>query len=347
MEKWNLQLFADSGNLVNTTTGTVNAYTGAATPAESGDGLTPSMKTYYNTELLENTRAQLIYAQLGKKQTLPARHGKSVEWRKFNTFDKATTPLTEAVIPTGKKFGMTSSYVTVQQFGDYTTISDQLETHAVDPLVLGAAEEMGAAGGATMDTLVRNVLMTGTNVMYAPNGATAVTSRAGLTAECKLTPDLVHKAVTWLKKCKAPKFDGNCYVAVIHPSVAYDLTSSEEWVDLHKYAASTEIFSGEIGKLRGCRFIESTEAPVFSNGASTKPVMAYATMFFGKDAFGVVAPEGMGMEMIVKSKEVSGGPLNQFSTVGYKFETAAKILYQERMIRVESGSSYSATDEAN
>ena len=136
-------------------------------------------------------------------------------------------------------------------------------------------------------------------------------------------------------------------MAVIHPSVAYDLTSSAEWVEAHKYAGVTEIFNGEIGQLRGCRFIESNEAPVFSNGASSNAVMAYATLFFGKDAFGVVDPEGMGLEMIVKSREQVGGPLNQFSTVGYKFETATKILYQERMLRVESGSSYSATDTAN
>lgn len=341
---FNLQLMADAGTLVNTTTGTANAYTGEKTTSSD---MTPTMKTYYDTELLENARSENVFSQLGKKQSLPRKHGKTVEWRKFNTFEKALTPLQEAVIPTGKKFGMTSINVAVQQFGDYTTVSDQLDMHAVDPVILGATEEMGAAAGATADTLVRNVLITGTNVMYAPNGSTPVNSRAALTAACKLTPDVVHKAVTWLKKCKAPKFDGKWYVAVIHPSVAYDLTSSAEWVEAHKYAGVTEIFNGEIGQLRGCRFIESNEAPVFSNGASSNAVMAYATLFFGKDAFGVVDPEGMGLEMIVKSREQVGGPLNQFSTVGYKFETATKILYQERMLRVESGSSYSATDTAN
>lgn len=335
-----------AGTVVNTTSGSANAYDGTVTAGTSGADLSPAMKTYYNTELLENCRAQLVYTKLGRTQTLPARHGKSVEWRKFNTFPKSTTPLTEGVIPTGQKFGMTSANVTVQQFGDYTAISDVLDAHAVDPVVLAAAEEMGAAAGATADTLTRNVLLSGTNVMYAPNGATAVTERKALTAKCVLTPDLVHKAVTWLKKCKAPKFDGRWYVAVIHPSVAYDLTSSSEWIEAHKYAAATELFEGEIGQLRGCRFIESTEAPVFSNGAAT-PTMVYATLFFGKDAFGVVSPEGMGMEMIVKSREQAGGPLNQFSTVGYKFETATKILYQERMVRVESGSAYSGVDEAN
>ena len=75
--------------------------------------------------------------------------------------------------------------------------------------------------------------------------------------------------------------------------------------------------------------------------------MVYATLFFGKNAFGVVDPQGMGLELIVKDRAQVGGPLNQFSTVGYKFEAATKILYQERMIRVESGSSYSGQDQAN
>lgn len=45
---------------------------------------------------------------------------------------------------------------------------------------------------------------------------------------------------------------------------------------------------------------------------------------------------------------MSQGPLEQFSTMGYKFETnGAVILYQERMLRVESLSSFSADDPAN
>ena len=73
----------------------------------------------------------------------------------------------------------------------------------------------------------------------------------------------------------------------------------------------------------------------------------YATLFLGKDAFGILDPEGEGMEMIVKTKGQIGGPLEQFSTIGYKFCHGAKILYQERMLRVESGSSFGDVDEAN
>ena len=76
--------------------------------------------------------------------------------------------------------------------------------------------------------------------------------------------------------------------------------------------------------------------------------VTYATYFFGKDAFGIIDPEGGALQMIVKDKSQVGGPLDQFSTVGYKFETnGATILYTERVLRVMSCSSFSASDEVN
>ena len=52
--------------------------------------------------------------------------------------------------------------------------------------------------------------------------------------------------------------------------------------------------------------------------------------------------------MIIHDKGEIGGPLNQFSTIGYKFETnGATILYPERLLRVMSTSSFSGTDAAN
>ena len=262
-----LQLFADAGTLVNAGGNYVNAYTGEKTAFPEGGGMTASMKTFYDTELLENARPELIHTQFARKQVLPAGRGKTVEWRKWNTLEDAGA-LTEGVIPTGQKFGQSAVTQAVTQYGTYVSVSDQLELHAIDDVILGAAEELGASAGTTQDKLVRNVVVAGTNVQYCDkvgtNGAhTAVTSRAGLDTTAKLTPDEVNKAVTLLKKLKAPKIDGK-YVAIIHPSVAYDLRSSDAWVEAHKYAGITELFTGEIGELHGVRFIETTEAKVFN-----------------------------------------------------------------------------------
>jgi N4-gp56 family major capsid protein len=346
---FDLQLFAEAGTVTNVTTGTVNSYTGVA---NNTDALSPTMKTFYDTELLENAREKLIFQQLGRKQALPAKHGKVVEWRKWNTLP-AVEKLQEGVIPEGKKLGMTSMTVPIDQYGMYVTISDQLELHAVDDAILGATEEVGASAGESYDKLVRAVLMTGANVMFADiydadgkymsTPETRSELAAGKANVAYLTPKMINKVVTALKKNKVPAFANGKYIAVVHPSTAEDLRESSAWISYHQYSATTEIFNGEIGELHGVRFIESNLAPIVKEGDTA----VYLTMFFGKDAFGVIDPEGAGMETIIKTKNEVGGPLNQFSTIGTKFSMGAKILYPERLLTLETLSSYSAVDEAN
>ena len=371
-----LQLFADAGTVVNTlvnngTSNYTNAYTGDAVAANpSTNTLAPELKTFYDTELLENARTEMFYAQFGRKQRLPKNGGTTIEWRKFNTFARASE-LKEGVIPTGQQFGSSSLTASISQYGTYTSITDKLEMRAYDNVILAATEEMGASAAATQETLIRNALLVGTNVMYCDNvdvngnvlstPTTPATMGAGGGSSnsdgwALLTPTMVNKAVTKMKKDRVPRINGK-YYAVIHPSVAYDLRQSKEWIEVHKYAATSEIFNGEIGELHGCRFIEDTFAPILGDsyiysGSTTyknkSNGVTYATYFFGKDGFGIVDPEGGGLEMIIHDKDEIGGPLNQFSTIGYKFETnGATILYPERVLRVMSVSSYSATDEEN
>lgn len=371
-----LQLFADAGTVVNTlvnngTSNYTNAYTGEAVAANpSTNTLAPELKTFYDTELLENARTEMFYAQFGRKQRLPKNGGTTIEWRKFNTFARASE-LKEGVIPTGQQFGSSSLTASISQYGTYTSITDKLEMRAYDNVILAATEEMGASAAATQETLIRNALLVGTNVMYCDNvdvnGTVLSTPTSPATMGAGggssnsdgwalLTPTMVNKAVTKMKKDRVPRINGK-YYAVIHPSVAYDLRQSKEWIEVHKYAATSEIFNGEIGELHGCRFIEDTFAPILGgsyiySGSTTyknkSNGVTYATYFFGKDGFGIVDPEGGGLEMIIHDKDEIGGPLNQFSTIGYKFETnGATILYPERVLRVMSVSSYSATDEEN
>ena len=355
----NLQLFADAGTLVNATGNYVNAYTGDTVPFDDVNTMNGELKTFYDTELLENARVELFYAQFGKKQKLPANHGLSVEWRKWNTFARATE-LVEGVIPTGQKFGMSVKNGAIKQYGTYTAITDKLEMRAYDDTILGATEEMGASAAETQEVLIRDALLVNTNVLYCDNitlasGAVSGTTptapnlmEASATVMSLLTPDMVAKAVTIMKKNRVPTINGK-YYAVIHPSVAYELRKTEAWIEAHKYSATSEIFNGEIGELHGCRFIEDVFAPILDGEYANKAgTVTYATYFFGKDSFGIIDPEGGALEMIIKSKEQAGGPLNQFSTIGYKFETnGATILYPERVMRVMSCSSFGAVDVAN
>ena len=319
----NLQLFAAFETPASTTKTTTSA-------------ISPTMKTFYNKNLLENAREESVFEQFA--MPTPMTHGKTAEWRRWKTFAPATTPLEEGVTPPGSTFGMENITASLTQHGDFTPISDVLEMTAFDPIIYGATEEMGAAGAETEDILTRNDLLTGTNVMYGGDA----TSISNIGAGDNITPALINKAATFLKKMRAPKINGY-YVCVIHPSVALDLRESAEWKEYHKYNDTTPIFKGEIGELHGVKFIESNFAAV-EQGTGVK---VYDTLIFGKDAFGKLGLEGGEMQMIIHGKEEVGGPLDQFSTVGYKFMHGATILYQERLVNLMTASSFGNDDDAN
>lgn len=352
---------AISGTIVSNSTNYTNPYTGAAESFTAGDKMSDEMKTFYNTVLLENARPDMKLAQFGDKVTLPEHHGTTVEWRKPNTFDRAPQ-LTEGVIPTGQKFGWSTVTGTVKQFGTFAAASDVIELHAYDDNIRAMAEEMGASAAETQEFLIRQALMAGTNVVYCdncdPDGSYYNTPTSCAELGCSydngfayLTADMVSKIATKLRKDKVPTINGR-YYAVIHPSVAYDLRRIGGWLDLHKYSetGAGNIFTGEIGELHGVRFIEDPYMPVLTEAPyrNMDGTATYASFFFGKGSFKTIDPAGGGMKMIIKTKEEIGGPLEQFGTVGYKFETnGATIVYPERCVRVMSTSSYSGTDAAN
>ena len=239
---FDLQYFADAGTLVNASTGFVNAGSGAVDSFTDSHTLSPEMKTFYDTELLENARHELFYAQFAKHQPLPANHHGSVEWRKWNTFERAAK-LTEGVIPTGQKFGVTTVTGAVDQYGTYTAITDKLELRAYDDVILGATEEMGASAAETQEALIRDALLINTNVLYCDNVDKDGNVKSTPTAPnemgasdtdgwAKLSPAMVNKAVTIMKKNRVPRISGR-YYAVIHPSVAHDLRECEGWIEAH------------------------------------------------------------------------------------------------------------------
>jgi N4-gp56 family major capsid protein len=345
-KKLNLQLFADGAHANPFVPGTTPG-TPTTNPVNrtTDDGWDPALRPFYNANLLENSRENNVFSQFAKKTTIK---GSEAVWSKWNTFPKATTPLQEGVIPAGVDFGMTSVTARIEQYGQYTALSDRLEAESLYDATYGASEEMGASMGETKDTLMRNSLTQSTEVAYCPivgadGKETEVNSESEITPEAILTSKMVNKVATHMKRNKVPKIDGN-WIWILHPSVTFDLRESKGWLDAHEYASVKEIYNGEIGQLHGFRFVESTNCKIEKNGADG--VSTYESYAFGKEAFGEVEGEGEEARMILKGKEY-GGPLEQFSTVGYKFTQGTAILYPERLLTVISGSSLHDSDEAN
>lgn len=428
--------FFSAGEVINTTDGTLENGT-----VNNPDALSAEMKTFYDKTLITLAGASLIHEQFGQKRPIPKNGGKTIEFRKFSRLPKALTPITEGVTPAGNKLNVSAVSCTVDQYGDYIEQTDMLELTSVDNTIVEATKELAAQAGLTLDTVVRNELVGGTNVMYAPkvdeNGnETEILSRSDITPESRLRVKDVFKAAAQLKAVNAPKINGS-YVAIVHPYVAYDLMqdAKEQWIGIQKYADPEKILKGEIGTLGGVRFVESTEAKIFSpneiipgvthavsvvdsnsdryikiadycesaftptskipvyvNGEACNVIRVFidttseeaianngrvtvlevdlkkdfpagsvitgagagkdgsnvfCTLFLGENAYGVTDIEGGGLEHIVKQRGYGNDPLNQRSSVGWKATKVAKRLLEEYILRVESGSEFSATAVSN
>ncbi|MBR3753361.1 MAG: N4-gp56 family major capsid protein [Ruminiclostridium sp.] len=306
------------------------------------DTLSGEMKTWYSDYLIDNAEPELVHDQFAQKHNIPKNGGKIIEFRRFDPLPKALTPLTEGVTPDGQKLSMSVITAQVQQYGGFVELSDMLILTAIDNNLVVAMEELGSQAGRTLDTITREVLNGGTNVQYAEG---QVTSRAALsytseTNNHNMTVNAIRRAVRFLKVMNARKINGY-FAGIIHPDVSYDLMNDPKWVNVKSYSDPEDIYEGEIGRIEGVRFVETSEAKVFT-GAGANGRDVYSTLIIGANAYGTTEITGGGLEHIIKQLG-SGGtsdPLNQRATAGWKATKAVVRLVEAFMVRIETTSSF-------
>ncbi len=226
-------------------------------------------KQFYDKKLLETAKTRLVHASFGQKRSIPRHGGKRVEFRKYNLFtpDVDALTLVEGVTPEGQSLSQSDVEAEVSQYGAYVEVSDLLDLTAYDEVLADSAELLGEQLGTVIEWVTRDAMCATTNVQYA-NGKE---DRNELDGDCVLTVDEIRKAVRTLKKNKARMFttaiDGSVrrphFVCICSPDATYDLQNDPLWQDVSKYSNAEQIYSGEIGRLFGVVFVESTEAKVY------------------------------------------------------------------------------------
>ena len=291
-------------------------------------------KTYYDRTLLETAKAQIVYANFGQKRSIPRNNGKVVEFRRWTLFtpDKTTQALTEGVTPSSQSLGQTKVEATVAQYGAYVEISDLLDLTAYDQVIDDSAELLGEQLGIVVDNVTRDAMIADASNQFAGGAVSA----AAITGTAYLTVDEIRKAVRTLKANKARRFSGGRaghFVCIVDPYATYDLQSDSLWQDVSKYSNAEQIYAGEIGRLFGVVFVETTEGKV-SLHTETNPLNStydlHHSLIFGADSYGVIDVAGSGtLQTIIKPRGSAGtaDPLDQRSTVGAKvMGYTAKVL---------------------
>jgi len=290
---------------------------------------------YYDKRWLSRLTPQLYFEDLGTKKPLPKNSGTLMKFRRLNKLTAVTTPLTENTNPSETNVGTTEVTVEPLTYGQFVKMSSELKWKSINPIADEVTDELADNAALSYDTIVRAALSGNLTNQFAGGAA----NEAAVADTSTLTAAEIRKAVYSLRKNNVPGFEGSMYKGLIHPAGAFDLqadTAAGAWIETHKYTSPDNIMRGEIGQLYGVRFVVGQNTGS-GTGATDETFHAY---IFGRDAYGISELSGQGMEMIRKEPGPSdtSNPLNMFSTVGWKFVMAAKVLQASRAIQIYHGS---------
>jgi N4-gp56 family major capsid protein len=317
----------------------------------------PAVQTYFDRKTLMRAIPFLAFSKVAQRRSLKKRSGTTIIFRRFEALALALAPLTEGVPPSGRQLSKTDLSVTLQQWGDYVTITDFGRATVENDLLNEAADVLGEQSGQTMDALDRDVASAGTTVFYGGG----VNARSSLTTTThKVDTTILDRIIRFLLGQNAKLFTEMisastkistfpirpAFWGITHPDVIFTLQELPGWISVEEYASDGQVMPGEVGSYKNIRFMMSSQAKVLpgAGGVAAGDVKAtggnadvYFIHVFAKEAFAEVPMEDMSLENIIKPLGSAGvaDPLNQLATSGWKHTGARRILNDNFMARAE------------
>lgn len=167
--------------------------------------------------------------------------------------------------------------ITVQEHGNAVSNSELLIQSSFDDIMATTTTLLGRDYAMVMDCELRDVALSGTNIVYANKKA----SRAAITASDKMNVAVIKDGIEILATNNAPKYGNAYWICFVHPHQSRDLRDDSAWINASNYGNPELLFNGEIGRIDDTRFIETT---LMCNGACASTDPAYkAALVSGTD----------------------------------------------------------------
>lgn len=293
-----------------------------------------AVSTFYDRKMLVKARPLLAHAKWGQVRDIPRNSGDSIRFRRYSLLTPSTTPIVEGVTPSLDTLSITNVDATVQQYGRGFMLTDKLLFTTLDPILLEVADILGENAANTLDQLTREELATTTTIQYA----STATTNGTVTSSMKINKAEVQEAVRTLKNNNAKKLtsmvnpsDGfntspldACFIGIVHPNTTYDLKNISGFIRVEEYGQRPAM-EGEVGALDEVRFIETTNAKVYT-GEGDSSIDVYGTLIFGADFYAVSRISGEALKNIVEGPGGNADPFRQRQTSVWKATFVATIL---------------------
>jgi N4-gp56 family major capsid protein len=228
---------------------------------------------------------------------------------------------------------------------DLVEITDVIVDTHEDPVLQEASAVVSEQAAKTVETLRYNVLKACTNLFYANSVAArtsvvAVIARADQRQIVRALERQEAQFITQIVK-STPSFNTEsilpAFVGVTHVDMTSDIRGLTGFTSVADYGQVSK-FETEIGACEDVRYIKSTIFTPYADAGSTvttgKLTTAgtrcdvYPVMYFGKDAYGIVALKGKFAitPIVINPVPSKSDPLGQRGSVAWKTMQGTVIL---------------------
>lgn len=280
-----------------------------ATAERQGAGFQPipgAVRDVMSAEILYNALPQLRFDPFSTKRTeLNTQPGKTIGMPRLGRIKRGGKLVEGERIKT-QGMAMSMAQITVGERGNAIGMSELLlQTSFFDQMEM-ASFHLGRDMAVVLDLELRDAALLTTNLVRA-DGATPGTEAGSRGAIVGVFDTRVIKdAVEVLETNNGTKFDGDYYIAFIHPHQARGLRDDPDWINASLYSGATALFNGEIGRFEDVRFISTTVMPNGANsavdpdtneyvdlgytptldGAGASSADIYQALIFGENSYG-------------------------------------------------------------
>lgn len=299
--------------------------TGTDFNAVANAGISDNLvQTAYDLYIREEFNSQPVFRQFVTVRPVNQPHpGEAVVLQRYNWFSQSTingwkTPLTETSDVSATKLPATTPVtLTPNVYGAVTATTEYLDYRTLAPFDAYKAKAMADGAVKTVDEVIQDKIKAGISETTVDGGA-----ENALTSADVLTASVLRSQFTKFSEQDVPTWDGQFYVAVVHPRVLRDLRAEAGaggWRYPKEYTNDRLLATaGEAGEFEGFRFIVNNrvrKGTGSATGYSGGPAASYNSYFFGRE--GLAEAEWMPLQSVV-------GPvvdnLRRFATLGWKID---------------------------
>lgn len=316
--------------------------------------ITPRTAAWATRQLEKRGIPFMSIEHVAESRPIPRNVTNTVIFRRYEAFPINTTPLVEGVTPTSVKMTKTDIQATLIQYGTVWEGSDVIMDTHEDQVLKEAMENLGENAAQVLETVRFNVLIGGTNVLYANNAA-----NRGAVAS-KLDRPTIRRAVRAMEKNNARRIsqllsttpDFNkvsvqpSFFAITHTDARDSIEDLPGFKPASDYPKPSQ-YENEVGECSGIRFLVSQIFNAFPDAGGTSggaykstsgtACDVYPALVFAKWSAGIVPLKGPGAitPMVVNPKPSDSDPMAQRAKASWKAYHTAAILNQGWLERLE------------